>query len=647
MAAQPQLSAAINAGLRKAILAAADSRRVKRLVRRHGMRLGGRFVAGETLDECIAVLRRLNEQGLAANTTLLGEGVLEPSQTEAVVAAYRQVIDRIAAEGLNANVALKLTHLGLEIDEDLAFENLRELLEQGSFIRIDMEQSQFVDATLRIYRRLREAGYDNVGTVLQAYLYRTPADLESLLDLAPNLRLVKGAYLEPKWVAHPRKEDVDLEYARLLERMLDAAGHTAIATHDEALIKHAVRYADDHTIDRSRFEFQMLYGVRPQLQLDLVRRGYKVLVATPYGPEWYPYLMRRLGERPANLLFFLKNTLRGSGGPMISRVTIQGYRGARDVVLEPGHTCVLVGESSSGKSTVLSAIWTLLDAAAPMPTGEDVSRGHARVHVEAVVGDRTLFLDARPPATLNLNREGAPHTLFFPAQLRPSTLLAPTDTPAKRAIGVVRDQATTDGGLSLIRSVAGLLDARARGLVVLIEEPELYLTPPAQRHLHRLLRQLAARGRNQVLYSTHAPVFLGVDRLDELVLVRHDERTGTTLLQPKALPERRTFRLVSELDAERAEIFLSRAVLLVEGRTEKLAFPFVFQALGFDADQEAIAVVDCGGKGNIPLFVEICNACGIPYVVVHDRDAPRGVARLTPNGSPTRRSSASQGSGAP
>jgi proline dehydrogenase len=312
MAAQPQLSAAVNAGLRKAILAAADSRRVQRLVRRHGMRLGAsRFVAGETLDECIAVLRRLNEQGLAANTTLLGEGVLEPAQTGPVVAAYREVIDRIASEGLNANVALKLTHLGLEIDESLALENLRLLLEHGSFIRIDMEQSQFVEPTLRIYRRLREAGYDNVGTVLQAYLYRTPADLESLLDLAPNLRLVKGAYLEPKSVAHPRKEDVDLEYARLLERMLAAAGHTAIATHDESLVEHAIRYAEEHGIDRGRFEFQMLYGVRPHLQLDLARRGYKVLVATPYGPEWYPYLMRRLGERPANLVFFVRHAFRG------------------------------------------------------------------------------------------------------------------------------------------------------------------------------------------------------------------------------------------------------------------------------------------------------------------------------------------------
>jgi proline dehydrogenase len=174
-----------------------------------------------------------------------------------------------------------------------------------------MEQSQFVDATLRIYRTLRGEGFENVGTVLQAYLYRTPDDLESLLPLAPNLRLVKGAYLEPAEVAYPHKADVDAVYGRLLERMLQAGGHTAVATHDEQLIQHAIDYAAAHHIANECFEFQMLYGVRPQLQLDLVRRGYKVLVATPYGPEWYPYLMRRLGERPANLLFFLKNTLRG------------------------------------------------------------------------------------------------------------------------------------------------------------------------------------------------------------------------------------------------------------------------------------------------------------------------------------------------
>jgi proline dehydrogenase len=314
--AQGRLSAAANGALRKAILAAADSPRVQRFVRRHGMRLGAaRFVAGETLDDAARVLRKLNDDGLWANTTLLGEGVHERADAEEVVEQYAAVIDRIAADGLRANVALKLTHLGLEIDEDLAFANVRRLVEHarghGQLLRIDMEQSTFVDATLRVYRGLREAGLDNVGTVLQAYLHRTPRDLEALLPLRPNLRLVKGAYLEPPDVALPQKADVDRAYERLLETMLTGGGYTAVATHDERLIDRALRLAEQHGVGRDRFELQMLYGVRGQLQLDLARRGLKVLVATPYGPEWYPYLMRRLGERPANLLFFVKNAIRG------------------------------------------------------------------------------------------------------------------------------------------------------------------------------------------------------------------------------------------------------------------------------------------------------------------------------------------------
>ena len=311
MAARTQLSGAVDAALRKGILVAADSPSIRRVVRSHGMRFGaGRFVAGETLDECVAVLRRLNERGLYANTTLLGEGVLEPGETEAVVRAYRGIIDRIADEQLRANVALKLTHLGLDVDEELAFRNVHELVQHAAsrdnFIRIDMEQSSFVEATLRIYRRLRDDGLDSVGTVLQSYLYRTPDDLESLLPLEPNLRLVKGAYLEPDDIAYAHKAEVDDAYGRLMERMLTDGGHTAIATHDDRLIERAIAFANKHGIDRDRFEFQMLYGVRPQLQLELVRRGYKVLVATPFGPDWYPYLMRRLGERPANLLFFAR-----------------------------------------------------------------------------------------------------------------------------------------------------------------------------------------------------------------------------------------------------------------------------------------------------------------------------------------------------
>ena len=302
--------------LRSLILAAADSPRLQRLVRRYGFRFGAaRFVAGESLEAAVPVLRRLNENGLLTNTSLLGEGVRDEAETRAVVAAYREVLERIRTEGLRTNVALKLTHLGLSIDESLAERNVAELVEHagriGNFVRIDMEESRHVDATLRIYRRLREAGHESVGTVLQSYLFRSEDDLAELLPLAPNLRLVKGAYLEPPEVAYPRKSDVDAAYVRLLEASLRGEGFTAVATHDETLIERAISFARDHDIPRERFQFQMLYGVRPRLQLELVRRGFDVLVATPYGPEWYRYLMRRLAERPANLVFLLRNLVRG------------------------------------------------------------------------------------------------------------------------------------------------------------------------------------------------------------------------------------------------------------------------------------------------------------------------------------------------
>jgi proline dehydrogenase len=230
---------------------------------------------------------------------------------QVVVDEYRRILDRIAAEQLDARIALKLTHLGLNLSEELAFRNLARLLdhaaELGNFIRIDMEESARVDATLRIYRRLLAEGHENVGTVLQSYLHRTEADLESLLPLKPNLRLVKGAYLESPDIAFPEKADVDRNYIRLAERMLTEASYTAIATHDERIIDHVIGFTERQGIGRDRFEFQMLYGIRPQFQLDLVRRGYRVLVATPFGPEWYYYLMRRLAERPANVLFLLRN----------------------------------------------------------------------------------------------------------------------------------------------------------------------------------------------------------------------------------------------------------------------------------------------------------------------------------------------------
>jgi proline dehydrogenase len=303
--------------MRRGILAAAESSSLQGFVQTHGMRLGAaRFVAGETLDDAVPVLRQLNGRGFLTNTTVLGEGVSDGAATRAVVDGYRGVLDEIAAERLQTNVALKLTHLGLAFDEELAYANVAELVDhaatQGNFIRIDMEESAYVDPTLRIFRRLRESGRANVGTVLQSYLYRTERDLEALLDLTPNLRLVKGAYLEPPDVAYPNKDDVDAAYARLLVRMLSPGGasFTGIATHDQRLIERAVAFSERDGIRRDRFQFQLLYGVRPKLQQNLVARGQHVLIATPFGPDWYRYLMRRLAERPANLMFFARSVVR-------------------------------------------------------------------------------------------------------------------------------------------------------------------------------------------------------------------------------------------------------------------------------------------------------------------------------------------------
>ncbi|HET6171648.1 MAG TPA: proline dehydrogenase family protein [Gaiellales bacterium] len=307
----------VNATLRKGILAAARSRRMGAVVSKHGMRLGAqRFVAGETFAEAAAVLAGLNERGLYANTTLLGEDVLSAEEARSVTAQYTEILDGIAERGLRVNIALKLTHLGLLLDEQLAYENVARLVDHaaslGNFIRLDMEHSGLVDQTLGIYGRLRADGRESVGTVLQAYLYRTPGDLETLLALEPkpNLRLVKGAYLEPPEVAYPRKADVDEAYVRLVESALAGGAYTAVATHDEAAIEQTIALAERMGIPRDRFEFQMLYGVRSRLQLDLVARGFKVLVATPFGPQWYPYLMRRLAERPANMLFVARNLVR-------------------------------------------------------------------------------------------------------------------------------------------------------------------------------------------------------------------------------------------------------------------------------------------------------------------------------------------------
>ncbi len=301
--------------MRRFILLLAQNRSIIRFVRRHGMRLGAaRFVAGQTLDECVVVLRRLNAAGLVSNTTLLGESTRDATTATRVADMYIGVLDRIALEGLLTNLAVKLTHLGLDLSEELTYANVRRLVEHaaqlGNFVRIDMEDSARVDATLRIYRRLRADGFTNVGTALQSYLYRSEADLRALLPLRPNLRIVKGAYLESPTIAFPRKIDADRNYIRLAQMLLEGGGYAAIATHDDRLIAELLDWIDLRGIRSDRFEFQMLYGVRPGLQLDLRRRGYKVLVATPYGPDWYPYLMRRLAERPANVLFMVGNLFR-------------------------------------------------------------------------------------------------------------------------------------------------------------------------------------------------------------------------------------------------------------------------------------------------------------------------------------------------
>jgi proline dehydrogenase len=301
---------------RRVILGAAGNPRISSWVRRYGMRLGAsRFVAGESLDACVRILRSLNERGLKTNTTLLGEGVGDAAIIRSVAEQYTRILDRIASERLDCNVALKLSHLGLDLGAEVAYRNVKALVEHaarlGNFICIDMEESARVDATLAIYRRLRADGLENVGTVLQSYLCRSEDDLVGLLPLRPNLRLVKGAYLEPPTVAYPRKADVDRAFIRLAERALTGDGYTAVATHDERIIEHVIEFTSRRGIGRDRFEFQMLYGVRPRMQLDLVRRGFRVLVATPFGQEWYPYFMRRLAERPANALFLLRNLVRG------------------------------------------------------------------------------------------------------------------------------------------------------------------------------------------------------------------------------------------------------------------------------------------------------------------------------------------------
>ncbi len=281
-------------------------------------RAAARFVAGEGLDQAIAAVRTLNARGMTASLDHLGEKVSDLASAAAAAADYRGMLDEIARQRVDGNVSLKLTQLGLDLDRPACERLLGEVVavaaDHANFVRIDMESSAYVDATLTIYHRLRDRGIDNVGVVLQSYLYRTEQDLDALLPLQPRVRLVKGAYAEPPEIAYPRKADVDAAFRRLAERLLEAAPYPAIATHDPVLIEHAKAFASSRGIAPDRFEFQMLYGIRRDLQEQVVRAGYRMRVYVPFGRQWFPYFMRRLAERPANVGFVLRSLISERGG---------------------------------------------------------------------------------------------------------------------------------------------------------------------------------------------------------------------------------------------------------------------------------------------------------------------------------------------
>jgi len=297
---------------------------------RFARRAAARFIAGDTLPEAIEAIQRINESDRFATLDHLGEHVTNPEKAEASKSAYLRLLKEIDRAGLQASVSLKLTQLGLNINTDLCYQNLESIVrlgaELGNFIRIDMEDSPILDETLKIYQKLSEAGFSNVGMVIQSYLFRSETDTSNLLSIGTRIRLVKGAYQEPPEKAFPDKRDVDSNFDHLTEIMIDSAiSHgsqiatpdgklppiTAIATHDEKRIEYACNYAENVGLPREALEFQMLYGIRTKLQLNLVNAGYPIRVYVPYGTEWYPYFVRRLAERPANLWFFLSNFFRG------------------------------------------------------------------------------------------------------------------------------------------------------------------------------------------------------------------------------------------------------------------------------------------------------------------------------------------------
>jgi proline dehydrogenase len=288
---------------------------LKRLASRHGLAtptsFASRFVAGETIESAIEVSRRLQSQGLLVTLDHLGERVGSIEESVTAARDYLRLLDAIVAAGVERNVSLKLTQLGIDIDYATCVDNLRSILEpasrHGCFVRIDMENSPYTARTLTIFETLWEQDYRNVGVVLQAYLRRTEADVHRMNQLGASVRLVKGAYRETAATAYTRTQDVDAAFLRLAKLLLDEGSLPAIATHDPVLIDAVRAYATKRRLARDKFEFEMLYGIRRDLQASLVATGYRVRVYVPFGHEWFPYFMRRLGERPANVVFVLRS----------------------------------------------------------------------------------------------------------------------------------------------------------------------------------------------------------------------------------------------------------------------------------------------------------------------------------------------------
>ena len=329
---------------------------------------------------------------------------------------------------------------------------------------------------------------------------------------------------------------------------------------------------------------------------------------------------------------------RHGAGFGLERLRVRGFRSALDVTVVPGPLCALVGEANAGKSNLLLAIRALLDpAAAAFDPGDVAAQGDGSIRIDAsLAGGGVRSLVTSPPEPPVHSGARAPAVAFLPGELRTGALLAPAGGSGGEALTLRRFAATlaealdagarrsaTGPAASLVEALEACCERGLEGLVLLIEEPELYLRPQAQRYLYRLLRRFAERG-NQVIYSTHSPSFLNVARLEELALVQRHPVSGTAVLAPHPITPDDDFRVLTEFDAERSELFLARAALLVEGQTEKLAFPFVFDALGHDPDREGISIVACGGKSNIPLFARVCQAAGVPFIAVYDRDAAVG-----------------------